>query len=431
MSRELFGTDGVRGLAGEYPLDDDGARKIGMAVGQHFAQSGQRVIMAQDPRRSSAAIVASLTAGLNAMGVDVVSVGVLPTPGLAYLTRQGDYAAGVMVTASHNPVEYNGVKVFDSHGDKLTDETESILNKLIVDGVEPRGSGQALVDDKLTQAYEDFLVSSAEGLKLTGLRLAVDSANGAASGLAARVFERLGAEVMPMADQPNGLNINDHCGATSPEALTAKVVSDQLDLGVALDGDADRLLLIDSQGREVKGDYIMYILAVAGDLKGVVATEMSNQGFEQALHARGIDVKRTKVGDRYVLNGLSETGYKLGGEQSGHIIMPALLATGDGLLAAVRTVKAVAGSNRSLAEWCNDVKLLPQVIINLPLSDKSRLERPEVETFITKETAKLADEGRILIRPSGTEPLARIMVEAPEAQAIAEHLAGELKRLVA
>ncbi len=430
MNRELFGTDGVRGLAGQYPLDEAGMLKIGRAVGSHFAQAGQRIVIGADTRESSATLVANITKGLLQVGVDVVYAGVLPTPGLAYLTREGDYAAGVMITASHNPVEYNGVKVFDVHGDKLTDETEATLNKLIVDGVEDRGSGQAGVDDALVKSYEDFLVGSADGLRLDQLQLAIDSANGAASGVAARVFERLGAKVRPLFDQPDGRNINAGCGATHPEALTRYVLDNKLDLGIALDGDADRVLLIDERGREVKGDYIMYILAVAGDLKGVVATEMSNQGFEQALREHGIALKRTKVGDRYVLEGLAQTGYKLGGEQSGHIILSDFLATGDGLLAAIQTVRAVAASGKSLAAWCDEVELLPQALVNFPLSDKSRLESPEVRAFVAEQCAKLGVRGRILIRPSGTEPLARVMVEAPDAQALAEQIAGKLKELV-
>lgn len=430
MSRELFGTDGVRGLAGQYPLDQAGATTIGRAVGMHFATPGQQVVMAADPRESSAMLVASVTAGLLQVGVDVVYAGVLPTPGLAYLTREGDFAAGVMITASHNPVEYNGIKVFDEHGDKLSDETEATLNKLIVEGVEDRGTGQATTDQALIKIYEDFLVASAEGLRLTGLRLAIDSANGAASGLATRVFERLGAEVTALSNKPDGHNINADCGATHPEKLTEVVVDSKLNLGIALDGDADRVLLIDEDGREVKGDYIMYIMAVAGGLKGVVATEMSNQGFEQALLKKDITLERTKVGDRYVLEGLSRTGYKLGGEQSGHIIMPDLLATGDGLLAAVRTVKAVGSSGKSLATWCDEVELLPQALVNFPLADKARLELPEAQAYVHEQADKLAGTGRIIIRPSGTEPLARVMVEAPDAQALAEQIATRLKELV-
>lgn len=314
MSRELFGTDGVRGLAGQYPLDSEGSRRIGMAVGMHFAKPGQQVIIGCDTRQSSPQIVADLTAGLTAVGVNVVDVGVITTPGLAYLTREGDgFAAGIMVTASHNPYQYNGIKVFDSEGGKLSDETEAILNKLIIDGVEERASGRASQNTELVRNYEDFLVASANGLQLNNLPVAIDTANGSASGLAQRVFGRLGAEVKPLFDQPDGRNINEECGATDTGAIQRAVTEGRLSMGLAFDGDADRLIMVDHLGREVKGDYLMYILAVSNQLSGVVATVMSNLGFEQALDKHGIKLIRTQVGDRYVLQGLGDTGYKLGG----------------------------------------------------------------------------------------------------------------------
>jgi phosphoglucosamine mutase len=431
MSRALFGTDGLRGLAGQYPLDQAGAVRIGQAIGMHFAQSGERVVMAHDPRESSTGLVEALVQGLTAVGVNVTLVGVMPTPGLAYLTREGsEFVAGVMVTASHNPVEYNGVKVFDRHGDKLTDETESALNQLIETELAPRGSGTLQRDAALITDYEDFLVHSAEGVDFSQLRLAVDSANGAASGLAGRVFKRLGATITPLFETPDGQNINADCGATHPEALSHEVVSHKLDLGIALDGDADRLIMIDGQGRTVNGDYLLYLLALSRQLKGVVATVMSNFGLEQTLRQQHIDLERVDVGDRYVLEGLQRTGFRLGGEQSGHIIFPELLATGDGLLAAVQTVRALSDSGKSLAAWRDELQLLPQALVNIKLTDKTLLDRAAVQIFIKAQTDQLADQGRILIRPSGTEPLARVMVEAPEAQAMAERIAEELEVLL-
>jgi len=431
MSRDLFGTDGVRGLAGEYPLDSEGVKRIGMAVGEHFTKPGQRVIIGCDTRESSAEIVAGLTRALKTMDVNVVVVGIVTTPGLAFLTkREGEFAAGIMVTASHNPYKYNGIKVFDASGNKLSDETETILNKLIIDGVAERGSGQTTEDTDLVRQYEDFLVNSADGLQLNGLPLAIDAANGAASGLAERVFERLGAKVTSLFDQPDGRNINDGCGATDTAALQRAVTDRNLRLGIALDGDADRLVMIDERGREARGDYLLYILAVSGGLKGVVATVMSNLGFEQALDRHGIKVLRTAVGDRYVLEGLHQTGYRLGGEQSGHIILPDLLQTGDGLLAAVQILKALNNSDKSLGEWCDEVTLLPQTIVNISLADKTRLETPEVQAFINQQGEQLAGNGRLLIRPSGTEPVARVMVEAPRAEELANRIAKELEELV-
>ncbi len=429
--RELFGTDGVRGLAGKYPLDPVGAMKIGMAVGTHFAKPGQRIVLGNDPRESSAGLVKALVEGLTAVGVHVTQVGIIPTPGLAYLTREGrDFVAGVMVTASHNPYEYNGVKVFDKHGGKLTDKAEAILNKLIVQGTPERTAGKSDADNGLVRAYEDFLVNSAEGYKLDDLSLAIDSANGSASGLAARVFTRLKAQVTALFNQPDGRNINQGCGATDTKALSERIVSDQLALGVALDGDADRLMLIDEQGRELNGDHILYILALAGGLQGVVLTAMSNLGVENALKAHSIDVRRVGVGDRYVLEGLRETGYSLGGEQSGHIILADRLATGDALLAAVRTLAAVKASGKSLAQWRDEVPMLPQTLINIPLVDKNLLEKPEVVAYIKHETQDLGDKGRLLIRPSGTEPLARVMVEAADAQERGDRIASKLAELL-
>lgn len=435
MSRALFGTDGIRGIAGKFPLDSAGCVLIGKAIGTHFAKPGQTILIASDPRASSETIVEDLSTGLNGAGVNVVSAGIIPTPGLAYLTRENDkFVAGVMVTASHNPAEFNGVKVFDKNGDKLSDATEAELNKLIDD--EPNSSPSAemamsISMPELAEQYEDFLVKSAGGLRLDDLKIAVDSANGAASGLAERVFERLGASVTPLFDKPDGVNINDGCGATDTDALARCVTDNSLSLGVAVDGDADRVMLIDDQGRQLNGDHMLYILAVTNALDGVVGTVMANLGAEKALTEKGIDFKRVDVGDRYVLEGLAETSYRLGGEQSGHIILPDLLKTGDGLLAAVQIVAKVQQSNKSLAEWRDEVSLLPQALVNIPLPDKSALQKPEVETYIKSQTDKFAGQGRLLIRPSGTEPLARVMVEAESAPQLAQSIASDLKELLA
>jgi phosphoglucosamine mutase len=432
MNRELFGTDGVRGLAGQYPLDSEGAYRIGMAVGSHFAEPGQIVVIGWDTRESSEVIVNDLTRGLNDVGVKVVWAGVLPTPGLSYITREKqEFVAGVMVTASHNPYQYNGIKVFDQNGDKLSDQTEATLNQLIETELPARAGGDQTQDASLVGFYQDFLISTAPGLQLAGLKVAVDSANGAASGLAAKVFERLGAEVTPLFDQPDGKNINDGCGATDIGALKQAVLANNLDLGIALDGDADRLIMVDSLGRDVKGDYLLYLLAVARQSEGVVATVMSNIGFEQALQKKGIKLLRTDVGDRYVLEGLRKTGYKLGGEQSGHIIFPLVLATGDGMLAAVQTLRAVSTSHKSLAEWCDEVELLPQALVNVQLDDKGKLETTEVKNYILEQSEAIqAKNGRILIRPSGTEPLVRVMVEAPDAATAAARIAKGLEELI-
>lgn len=432
MNRDLFGTDGLRGLAGQYPLDDAGAERVGMAIGAQFAGPGQQIIIASDPRESSAGLVEAIIRGLTATGVNVTSIGIIPTPGLAYLTRENDtFAAGVMITASHNPYQYNGVKVFDRHGDKLSDATEAGLNDLIKKGVAAHNPvGNLETDDELVKHYEDFLVASAGDVNAKSLSVAIDSANGASSGLAERVFTRLGAQVTLLFASPAGRNINQGCGATDTKALCQAVLDGGLDLGIALDGDADRVVLVDNQGREVNGDHLLYLLAVVNRLEGVVTTVMSNVGFERSLQKQGIQVARTKVGDRYVLEGLAKTGYELGGEQSGHIIFSKLLKTGDGLLAAVQTIRALAAGDKTLAEWRDQVEMLPQALINIPLQDKTALDRSAVKAFIASQAEQLSNRGRLLIRPSGTEPLARVMVEAPDAQQQAERIAKELTGLV-
>lgn len=432
MSRELFGTDGIRGLAGNYPLDSEGCRKVGLAVGTKFCVPGQTVVIGCDPRESSAQIVEDLIKGLNSAGVSVVTAGVLPTPGLAYITRENaDFAAGIMVTASHNPYQYNGIKVFDAKGGKLSDASEAELNALIQTGVdEGQPAGTSSQDAGLVKTYEQFLIESAGGLNPQGLKIAIDSANGAASGLAERVFIGLGAEVIALCDQPDGRNINDHCGATDTTTLQQTVREQRLALGIALDGDSDRLIMVDGEGRQVKGDQIMYILAVSMGLDGVVATSMSNLGFEQSLQAKNINLIRTDVGDRYVLEGLQDTGYHLGGEQSGHIILPQLLNTGDALLAAVQVLKAITNSGKSLAAWYDEVAMLPQALINIPLDDKSKLETPQVKAFLESQKQAFSGKGRLLIRPSGTEPLARVMVESDDAKGKAQQIAAELERII-
>lgn len=432
MSRELFGTDGVRAIAGEYPLDDTGLVAIGRAVGTQFATENQTIVIACDTRESSRHLVDKLSEGLQAVGVHVVFIGVIPTPGLAYITRtHDDFVAGIMVTASHNTFEYNGVKVFSKDGGKLPDEAEAKLNEAIEAGVPNRGElGKFTENTYLLSEYEHFLVGSAKGANFTGLKIAIDTANGAASGVAARVFERLGAEVISLADAPDGKNINVACGATDTSALQKLVVESQCILGIAVDGDADRLMMVDSQGRECNGDTLLYLLAVSNHYDHVVATVMTNLGAEQAMQKAGIELDRTAVGDRYVLERLLETGYKIGGEQSGHIILPDISTTGDGLLSAVQVLCVVQSSDTSLDEWRDMVPMLPQALVNFRIEDKHKLSSPEVVAYVQKETVALGDAGRILVRPSGTEPLARVMVEAPDAQQLAASIAAKLQELV-
>ncbi|HEY5152458.1 MAG TPA: phosphoglucosamine mutase [Candidatus Saccharimonadales bacterium] len=431
MSREIFGTDGIRGPAGQYPLDEAGTRQIGKAIGTYFAKPGQVILIGRDPRESSVDLEKAVTAGLTAVGVNVQLLGVIPTPGLAYVTKNSEAIAGVMITASHNLYSDNGIKVFSGIGGKLPDNVEAELNRLIDSDIPDRGQGETSDVRAKAGDYEKFLVSTMDGARLDGLSIAVDMANGATSGVARRVFEELGAETVSLFDQPDGKNINLNCGATDTKAVQEIVKTRQLDAGVAFDGDGDRVVLIDEKGRALSGDHVLYILALSRHDRGVVATVMSNLGLETALKGHGIALERTAVGDRYVLAGLEQTGFTLGGEQSGHIILPEYATTGDGLLAAIQALKHVRASGRSLAAWRDELDLLPQALVNINLDDKSLLESPAARAFIAGQTDKLAGKGRLLIRPSGTGPLVRVMVEAPDAPQVAERVANELKDLLA
>ena len=431
MSRNLFGTDGVRGLAGEYPLDDRGLYAMGRAAGTQFASAGERFVIACDTRESSRHFVDVISRGLMEVGVHVTFAGVIPTPGLAHVTAAHDeFAAGIMITASHNPHEYNGVKIFDAHGGKLPDESEALVNDLIENGTPDRSPAGTFSEADFSEEYVRFLVGTARNTRLDGLRVALDLANGAAVYVGEQVFSSLGATVIVRADAPDGRNINDKCGATDTSALRELVTTEHCDLGIAVDGDADRLIMVDGEGRECDGDHILYILAVHSGYKEVVATVMSNLGTEKALASQGISLERTIVGDRYVLENLVATSRPLGAEQSGHIILHNLTTTGDGLLAAVQVLKALQESGKTLAQWRDDVPMMPQALVNIRVTDKSRLESTEVKAFIDKEMAAFAGNGRLLIRPSGTEPLARVMVEADNAQERAEEIAKELQELL-
>lgn len=434
MTKQLFGTDGIRGPAGIYPLTPDGVSIIGEAIAAYFTQPRELILVGRDPRESSPMLAAALIKGLVTAGARVEDVGVLPTPGLAYLTKHRGAQAGVMITASHNPYTDNGIKVFTAEGTKLVDTAQAGINALIGPAdahARPGGSSVEVLD--AANDYQAFLVSCAGNVSFEGLTIALDTANGATSGLAGRVFNELGATVTSLFDQPDGRNINVACGATAPEVLQAAVREHQLDCGAAFDGDGDRLLLIDGQGRLLDGDHMLYILAVTGKHQGVVATLMSNMGLENSLKNHDIVLHRTAVGDRYVLEGLAKTGLTLGGEQSGHMVLADYAQTGDGLLAAVRILVQTQASGKSLAQWYDELVLLPQTLLNIPLSNKALLEHPKIKDLIAQAVSELADSGRLNVRPSGTEPKLRIMVEAADAesraQAIADQLASLLEKL--
>lgn len=429
-NRQLFGTDGIRGPAGQYPLDQTGALQVGKAIGSYFATPGEYIVVGCDTRESSPKLKSAVVAGVTAVGVNVQDVDVIPTPGVAYLTKHTAAKAGVMITASHNPYRDNGIKLFSNTGGKLPDNTEATLNQLIDSKLAEQAKGVISQEENPAHDYIEFLIGSAGFGAFEGLRLAIDCANGATSTVAQEVFESLGAEVTMLFDQPNGRNINAGCGATDPVALAAAVKAQGLDGGIAFDGDGDRVLLVDAKGRLLTGDHILYVIALGRHISTVVGTTMSNIGLETALKSHDIDLLRTDVGDRYVLEELEKTGLKLGGEQSGHIILTDYLPTGDGLLAAIQTLRYVIKSGKNLAAWYDKLPLQPQALVNIPLADKSLLSRAEIKDFVAKQSAELAGKGRLNIRPSGTEPKLRVMVEAPEARQKAEHIAGELKELL-
>ncbi|MHA7651754.1 phosphoglucosamine mutase [Mycobacterium sp. ML4] len=431
----LFGTDGVRGVANR-ELTAELALALGAAAARHLASSsgpGRRVaVIGRDPRASGEMLEAAVIAGLSSEGVDALRVGVLPTPAVAYLTGAYDADFGVMISASHNPMPDNGIKIFGPGGHKLDDDTEDQIENLVAagPGLRPVGAGIGRVVDA-EDAAERYLrhVGKASTHRLDGLTVVVDCAHGAASVAAPNAYRAAGARVIAINAEPNGLNINERCGSTHLDALRAAVVAHRADLGLAHDGDADRCLAVDANGELVDGDTIMVVLALAmkeaGELASdtLVATVMSNLGLHLAMRAAGVTVRTTGVGDRYVLEELRAGDYSLGGEQSGHIVMPALGSTGDGIVTGLRLMTRMVQTGSSLATLASAMQTLPQVLINVQVADKANAAAaPSVQTAVREAEAELGDTGRILLRPSGTEPLIRVMVEAAD-EDIARRLA--------
>lgn len=427
--KHLFGTDGIRGVAGEPPLDPATVYAVGLALGDSLGE-GARVVVGQDTRQSSAWIAATLTAALEQRGVAVAQAGVLPTPAVAFLTVQGDYAAGVMISASHNPFQDNGIKVFGASGYKLPDEEEAVIEaaieRYLAAGGLPSEPGAPLPHDgdavRLRAAYVAHLASQFPSRGLAGLRIVVDCAHGAACAAAAEVFAALGARATVVANQPTGTNINAGVGALHPETLAQQVVAQGADAGLALDGDADRAILVDARGKVVNGDAVLLMAArelrASGHLEPpiVVGTVMTNLGLEMVLRQEGIRLERAPVGDKYVLDRMRSTGAVLGGEPSGHVIFGAEATTGDGLLTALHCFDLVARRRRPLHELCDGWVELPQRIINVRVREKTPLqELLPVQAAIQAAERYFAGSGRVLVRYSGTEKLARVMVEAQSA----------------
>jgi phosphoglucosamine mutase len=434
---QLFGTDGIRGVANT-ELTPELVVGLGRAVIRTLREEGigrPRILVGRDPRASGEMLEAALVAGLTSAGGDVITVGVIPTPGVAYLTARTDAHSGAVISASHNPVGDNGIKFFGPDGYKLTDAEEERVEELLqrTDEDRPTGPhiGRLRPQEQLVDAYVDHLVAAApQGLD--GLRVVVDCANGAASYVAPEVLRRIGCDVLAIHAVPDGTNINAGCGSTHPEVVAAAVVEHGADLGFAHDGDADRLIAVDHAGALVDGDAILAILAQrrhdAEGLDAVVTTVMTNLGFTRAMEALGIHVLQTPVGDRYVLEAMRGGGHPLGGEQSGHVILADLATTGDGVLTAVQLLRAIAESGKPLAELATVMQRLPQVLVNVRGVDRDRLAAAEVLwKAVEAEEAALAGAGRVLVRASGTEPLIRVMVEAntpDRAQAVADRLAA-------
>jgi phosphoglucosamine mutase len=439
----LFGTDGVRGVANQ-ELTGELALALGAAAARRLSgRAGARrrvAVIGRDPRASGEMLEAAVIAGLTSEGVDALRAGVLPTPAVAYLTSAYDADFGVMISASHNPMPDNGIKIFGPGGHKLDDATEDQIEDLVAagPGLRPAGAGIGRVIEA-EDALERYLrhVGKAGTVRLDGLTVVVDCAHGAASAAAPQAYRAAGAQVIAINAEPNGLNINDGCGSTHLDEVRSAVIAHGADLGLAHDGDADRCLAIDATGEVVDGDAIMVILALAmqeaGELADntLVATVMSNLGLHLAMRAAGVTVRTTSVGDRYVLEELRSGEYSLGGEQSGHIVLPALATTGDGVLTGLRLMSRMAQTGSSLAGLASAMHTLPQVLINVGVADKATaVAAPSVRAAVQQAEDELGDTGRILLRPSGTEQMIRVMVEADDervAHRLATHVAETVR----
>ncbi|MFZ9664762.1 MAG: phosphoglucosamine mutase [Limnohabitans sp.] len=441
MTRRYFGTDGIRGAVGIPPITPDFVLRLGHAVGRVLRRSEDRptVLIGKDTRISGYMLESALESGLNSAGVDVVLLGPLPTPGVAYLTRAQRASLGVVISASHNPFQDNGIKFFSAQGTKLDDAWELAVEAVLDEApqwVDSASLGKSRRLDDAAGRYIEFCKSTfPSDLTLKGMRLVVDAAHGAAYHIAPKVFHELGAEVVVVGCAPDGLNINQGVGATHPELLRQTVLERQADLGIALDGDADRLQIVDHTGRLFNGDELLYLMAddrlSRGEpVPGVVGTLMTNLAIEVALRQRGVEVERAAVGDRYVLEGLARRQWLLGGESSGHLLVLDKHSTGDGLVSALQVLQACVRRGQRPAELLRDVVLYPQTLVNVRLQPGQDWKRhAPLQAAIHAEEAQLGARGRILIRASGTEPLVRVMVEADDAQ-LAERCAQRLAEQV-
>ena len=445
--KRYFGTDGIRGRVGEMPITPDFVLKLGWACGRVFArQAGDgrcSVIIGKDTRVSGYMFESALEAGLVAAGVDVKLLGPMPTPAVALMTRTQNADAGIVISASHNPYFDNGIKFFSASGSKLADETELAIEAELeaeLTTVDSHAIGKVLRVVDAAGRYIEFCKSTVpEGFSLRGMKIAVDCAHGATYHIAPSVFAELGAEVLPVGVQPNGFNINDKVGSTDMRALADTVCSHGADLGIAYDGDGDRVLFVDSAGDTVDGDQLLYVIAVHRLMSGrsdagVVGTLMSNLGLEVALREQGLQFVRARVGDRYVRELMLSQGWSLGGESSGHIICADVTTTGDGIVSSLQVLLAVKEMGRSLREIISDMRLFPQTMINVAAVSGGKLDKhPEILPAVAEVEAELGDSGRVLLRPSGTEPVVRVMIEgrdADQVQRLCESLAARVESFI-
>lgn len=441
MTRKYFGTDGIRGRVGEAPITPDFVLKLGWAVGSVLASGpGSSVVIGKDTRISGYLFESALEAGLSAAGAEIRLLGPMPTPAIAYLTRTLHAQAGIVISASHNPYPDNGIKFFSAAGTKLPDAVEQAIEAQLDRPLVCKASaelGRAMRVDDAPGRYIEFCKSTfPAGLDLAGLQIVVDCANGATYHIAPKVLAELGARVTAIGVEPDGLNINEGCGSTHPERLQQTVLAEQADVGLALDGDGDRLIMVDARGEIVDGDQLLYIIAstrrAAGRLAGgVVGTVMSNLGLEHALLRQQIPFVRTPVGDRYVMERLQAENWQLGGESSGHLLCLDRTTTGDGIVSALQVLAAMVQSGRGLHELCGGMEKYPQTLLNVRLgARRPDLDDPGLRAAVEAAEQRLADRGRVLLRASGTEPLIRVMVEGQDAELVAdlaEQLAGAVR----
>jgi phosphoglucosamine mutase len=440
MSRKYFGTDGIRGRVGQAPMTVDFIMKLGWAAGKVLSKSSHgQVVIGKDTRISGYMFESALEAGLAAAGLDVMLLGPMPTPAIAYITNSQRASAGIVISASHNPYHDDGVKFFNGNGFKLPDETELEIEEVLEQSlvmVEPEHIGKATRMDDAKGRYVEFCKSTIDfHTSLRGMKLVIDCANGATYHIAPAVFRELGAEVIEVGTSPNGMNINHQVGALHPENMRTHVLENGADMGIAFDGDGDRVMMMDAHGDVKNGDQLLFIIARArlasGQLKGgVVGTVMSNLGLEHALQENGIPFVRAAVGDRHVMEKLVRNDWQLGGESSGHIICLDKTTTGDGIIAALQVLDALIANDQTLTVACSDMVVYPQTMINVPISKPLDLNQsPQVQESLAAAESELAQSGRVLLRPSGTEPLIRVMVEGRDAGQV-EDLAARLAKTV-